>query len=83
MAVVLDASLFLVLATNDPRGTAVERHLLQWLDDGEEVHLGRHSAYDAAYLDLAQRLGAELWTLDGSLARNAAGLGFPVRLVRG
>ncbi|MGH2899356.1 MAG: type II toxin-antitoxin system VapC family toxin [Solirubrobacteraceae bacterium] len=43
--------------------------------------LGRRSAYDAAYVVLAQTLGAELWTLDGPLARNAAGLGLPVRLV--
>lgn len=43
--------------------------------------LGRRSAYDAAYVALAEELGAELWTLDGPLARNAAGLGLPVRLV--
>jgi predicted nucleic acid-binding protein len=35
------------------------------------VELERHSAYDAAYLELAERLGAEVWTLDGPLARNA------------
>jgi predicted nucleic acid-binding protein len=33
----------------------------------------------AAYIDLALR-PAELWTLDGKLARNAASLGFPVTL---
>ena len=32
------------------------------------------------YLALAERWGAELWTLDGPLARNAAGRGFPVHL---
>ncbi|TAK35415.1 MAG: hypothetical protein EPO21_06090 [Chloroflexota bacterium] len=42
------------------------------------LRLGRRSAYDAAYLALAQRLGAELWTFDGPLARSAAGLGFLV-----
>ena len=46
------------------------------------LRLGRQSAYDAAYLVLAQQLDAELWTLDGPLARNAATLGFRVRLVQ-
>ena len=41
----------------------------------------RRSAYDAAYIDLALLLNAELWTLDGKLARNAEAIGFPVRLV--
>jgi predicted nucleic acid-binding protein len=46
------------------------------------LRLRRHSAYDAAYLDLTQQLGAELWTFDGPLARNARGLGFPVHLLQ-
>jgi len=43
--------------------------------------LGRQTAYDAAYIELAERLKAELWTLDGPLYRNAAGLNFPVKLL--
>jgi predicted nucleic acid-binding protein len=55
------------------------------LTDGADVvatalRLERSSAYDAAYVVLAQSLDAELWTLDGPLARNAGGLGLPVRL---
>jgi predicted nucleic acid-binding protein len=45
------------------------------------LRLHRQTSYDAAYIFLAQQLGGELWTLDGPLARNASGLGFPVRLV--
>jgi predicted nucleic acid-binding protein len=43
--------------------------------------LKRHSAYDASYIVLAQQLAAEVWTLDGPLARNATGSGLPVRLI--
>lgn len=43
--------------------------------------LERRSAYDAAYLALAQELDAELWTLDGPLARNAKSHGYPVHLI--
>jgi predicted nucleic acid-binding protein len=35
--------------------------------------LERHKAYDVFYLELAERLDAELWTLDKRLARNARG----------
>ncbi len=44
------------------------------------VELKRHSAYDAAYLALAERLDAEVWTLDGPLARNAGGR-YSVKLI--
>ncbi len=44
--------------------------------------LGRQSAYDAAYLELAESLDAELWTLDGPLHRNAIDYGFDVRLIQ-
>jgi predicted nucleic acid-binding protein len=43
--------------------------------------LQRRSAYDAAYLALADDLGAELWTLDGPLARNASTRGYRVHLI--
>jgi len=59
---------------------------LHGLTDGPAViaiarKLKRESAYDAAYVALAQELGAELWTLDGPLARNAAGTDLPVQLI--
>jgi predicted nucleic acid-binding protein len=44
------------------------------------AELERHSAYDAAYLALAEELDAEVWTLDGPLARNA-GRRHRVRLI--
>ena len=43
--------------------------------------LARKSAYDVAYLALARRLGAPLWTFDGPLARHARERGYPVHLI--
>ena len=43
--------------------------------------LRRRSAYDAVYVALAQELGAQLWTLDGRLARKAQSRGLPVVLI--
>jgi predicted nucleic acid-binding protein len=43
--------------------------------------LARSSAYDAAYLALADRLGAEPATFDGPLARNARSIGRTVTLL--
>jgi predicted nucleic acid-binding protein len=59
---------------------------LHSLSDGPAViavarKLKRESAYDAAYVALAQELDADLWTLDGPLFRNAASSGLPVRLI--
>jgi predicted nucleic acid-binding protein len=42
--------------------------------------LDRHSAYDAAYLILAEDLAAICWTLDAHLTRNASRFGLPARL---
>lgn len=60
--------------------------VLHALEDGPAAieiarSLKRKSAYDAAYVALAQELGAELWTVDGPLARNAASVALPVRLL--
>jgi predicted nucleic acid-binding protein len=44
--------------------------------------LERRIAYDAAYVVLAEELDAQLWTLDGRLARNAAARGLPVQLIQ-
>jgi len=56
------------------------------LGDGAAVialatELERRSAFDVAYVALARDLDAELWTLDGPLARNAATRGHPVSLI--
>jgi len=45
------------------------------------LKLKRQSAYDASYLSLTQQLGADLYTLDGPLYRNAIGYGFKVFLI--
>ena len=54
--------------------------------DGPDVaaitaQLRRRHATDSTYVSLARRLGTAVWTLDGALARNAADVGLPVRLV--
>lgn len=60
-------------------------HPFELAHDGPEIaamtaRLRRCHATDSSYICLAQRLGTELWTLDGALARNAADLGLPVTL---
>lgn len=44
--------------------------------------LERRSAYDAAYVVLAEELDTQLWTFDGPLARNATSRGLPVQLIQ-
>lgn len=45
------------------------------------ARLRRRHATDSTYVCLAQRLGTMMWTLDRALARNAADVGLPVKLV--
>lgn len=45
------------------------------------LSLHRQSAYDAAYIALAEALNAQLWTLDIRLYRNAVGQGLNVNLL--
>ena len=64
----------------------LQLHSFDLVTDGPEIASitvglrGRH-ATDSTYVCLAQRLEATLWTLDAALARNAAGIGLPVKLV--
>jgi predicted nucleic acid-binding protein len=138
MSIVLDANLLVALVSGDPRGNQVSVSLLDWINQGVDLHapelakyeisnamtrliigkafppdrveqawndllilpityhvltrgpraieisldLSRQSAYDAAYLALAESLNAELYTLDGPLYRNASGQGFNVKLLQ-
>ncbi len=96
MSVVLDANVVIALVVADERQGAVRTQLERWLEAGEELHapgvlpyevaavtsqLRRRHATDSTYVSLARRLGTVVWTLDGALARNAADVGLPVRLV--
>jgi predicted nucleic acid-binding protein len=68
------------------RRTAAVPVVLHELDDGPAIielaqRLERRTAYDAAYLLLAERMAADLWTLDGPLARNAQARGLPAKLI--
>jgi predicted nucleic acid-binding protein len=61
----------------------IRYHEITGLKRSVEIALAlkRQNAYDASYIALAEALGAELWTLDGPLYRNAQGLGFAVNLI--
>lgn len=45
------------------------------------ARLNRRSAYDAAYIAVAEAVDGELWTFDGRLSRNASSAGFPIHLI--
>ncbi len=61
-------------------------HPFDFAQDGPAIaaittQLRRRHATDSTYLRLAIQLDTEVWTLDGALARNAAGVGLPVKLI--
>jgi predicted nucleic acid-binding protein len=64
----------------------LQLHPFDLAGEGPEIaaittQLRRRHATDSTYVRLAQRLETTLWTLDGALARNAADIGLPVKLV--
>lgn len=64
----------------------VTLHPFNLAQDGPAVaaitrQLRRRHATDSTYIRLARQLNATVWTLDGPLARNAADVGLPVKLV--
>lgn len=70
--------------TSLPSG--VELHPFDLEEDGPAAaaitaRLRRRHATDSTYIHLAQQLGTDMWTLDGPLARNAADLGLPAKLI--
>jgi predicted nucleic acid-binding protein len=61
-------------------------HPFDLIRDGPAVsaittQLRRRHATDSTYIHLAQQLDTAVWTLDGPLARNAADVGLPVKLI--
>jgi predicted nucleic acid-binding protein len=82
LSIVLDANALVVLALDRHRAVAVERLLREWQAQGEDLHAPGLLPYEmASALAPTAALGAELWTLDGPLARNAAPRGLPVKLI--
>lgn len=64
----------------------VALHPFDLTQDGSAVaaittQLRRRHASDSTYIRLAQQLDTAVWTLDGPLARNAADVGLPVKLI--
>lgn len=65
--IVIDANALIALMAREPESEAVTSHIFGWVSEGVELH--------------APELDAELWTLDGPLARNASSRGLPVSLI--
>ncbi len=70
----------------DVAALGVEFHPFDPREDGPAVavittRLRRRHATDSTYIHLAQKLDTQVWTLDGPLARNAADVGLPVKLI--
>lgn len=70
----------------DLQALGITLHAFDFLTDGPHVAaiagtLRRRHATDCVYISLAQRLGSEVWTIDGPLARTARAHGLPVRLL--
>jgi len=64
----------------------LELHPFDLTQDGPAVaaitsQLRRRHATDSTYIRLAIQLDTAVWTLDGPLARNAADVGLPVKLI--
>ncbi len=71
---------------SDLAALGVEFHPFDLAEDGPAVaaittQLRRRHATDSTYIRLAQQRDTQLWTLDGPLARNAADVGLPVKLI--
>lgn len=71
---------------SDLAALGVQLHPFGLPEDGPAAaaittQLRRRHATDSTYVRLAQQLDTQVWTLDGPLARNAADLGLPVKLV--
>lgn len=71
---------------SDLAALGVELHPFDLTEDGPAIaaitrQLRRRHAADSAYVHLAHELQTQAWTLDGRLARSAAGVGLPVKLI--
>lgn len=71
---------------SDLAALGVVLHPFDLTQDGPRVaavttQLRRRHATDSIYVCLAQRLSTAMWTLDGTLARNAGQVGLPVNLI--